>query len=219
MNIIKAKYTDGTAFLRAYQSDFLHGGLFIPTRKKLPLGIPVIVDVRFSELRSSVLMRGFVAWRRAGKNRSKLRAGLGIEFLASESRKNNYLLEVARGTVVDIMQRRRRRLPVELHVGWRQKTDRSWHINQLEDIGEGGAFIRTTNFLPLGSTIILEIAAPGGERKIPIEGRVAWTRHTPGEEGLGVEFRCRDSGGVRLIQELIRRIERLDIREASILAG
>jgi hypothetical protein len=57
--------------------------------------------------------------------------------------------------------------------------------------------------------VILDLTAPGGERTLSIEARVAWTRHTPGEEGIGVEFRCRDTGGARLLQEIVRRIERL----------
>jgi Tfp pilus assembly protein PilZ len=210
MTIVKAKYSDGNSFIRNYIKDSLHGGLFIPTRRKIPLGTPVVVDVRFGELRSAVLMRGFIAWRRAGKNRSQLRAGLGVEFLASEARKGQFLLGVAAGEIVDLAQRRHRRLPVDVHVGWRLKADRSWHLDQLEDIGSGGAFICTTSFLPVGSPVILEITAPGGERTLSIEARVAWTRHTPGEEGIGVEFRCRDTGGSRLLQEIVRRIEHLD---------
>jgi Tfp pilus assembly protein PilZ len=220
MNILRAKYLDGQGFLQAYQADSLHGGLFIPTRRKLPLGSPVVVDVRFAELRSVVLVRGFIAWRRAGKNRSKLRAGLGIEFLASESSKREFLRGVAKGDIVDLAQRRHRRLPVDVRVGWRLKSERAWQIDQLDDIGEGGAFIRTTQFLPIGSPVILEIVAPGAERKISIEARVARTRHTPGEEGIGVEFKCRDSGGARLLQELVRRIERLERPEPiSVVVG
>jgi Tfp pilus assembly protein PilZ len=220
MNILRAKYSDGRSFLQAYQTESLRGGLFIPTRKKLPLGSAVVVDVRFAELRSVVLVRGFIAWRRAGKNRSKLRAGLGVEFLASETRKCEFLRAVAEGGIIDLAQRRHRRLPVDLKVGWREKSDRTWQMSVLEDIGEGGAFIRTTQFLPIGSSVILEIAAPGGERKIPIEGRVTWTLHTPNEEGIGVEFRCRDSGGARLLQELVRRIERLEEQQSgSMIVG
>jgi Tfp pilus assembly protein PilZ len=219
MNILRAKYQDGQSFIQAFQSDSLHGGLFIPTRKKLALGSPVVVDVRFPDLRSVVLVRGFLAWRRAGKNRSKLRAGLGVEFLASEATKREFLLGVANGSIIDLVQRRHRRLPVDLRVGWRLKSDRAWQINQLEDIGEGGAFIRTTQFLPIGSPVILEIVAPGGERKLSIESKVAWTRHTPGEEGIGVEFKCRDSGGTRLLQELVRRIERLERDAVSVVMG
>lgn len=210
MNIIRAKYPDSPAFLRSYQSSFPGGGLFIPTRKKHELGSSVVVDVRFPELRSRVLVRGVVAWRRAGKRRTKLRAGVGVEFLASEERKREFLLGIAQGEIVDLTQRRHRRLPVEIRVDWRQKSDRSWHISEVEDIGEGGLFVRTLEFMPLGSTVILEIVAPLGERKLELEGTVAWTRHTPGEEGMGIEFRRRDIGGTRLLKELIRRIERFD---------
>lgn len=212
MNIIKAKYRDGQAFLRAYQENFLHGGIFVPTRKKIELGTSVVADVRFPDLRNTLMIRGIIAWRRAGKRRTKLRAGLGLEFLASESKKRDFLVGVANGQIVDIIQRRHRRLPVEIRVDWRGKSDRSWQISSVEDIGEGGAFIRTTSFQPVGSSVILEITAPGGERKIPIEGVIAWTCHTPDEEGMGVEFRCRDLGGARRLKELVRRIERMERR-------
>jgi len=207
MVILKAKYADGKAFLGAYQPSSQHSGLFIPTRKKLPLGSAVIVDVHFPALRSAVLLKGYIAWRRAGENRSKLRAGLGIDFLDSEKQKLTYVLGVAKGEIVDIAQRRFKRLPVEIRVGWRLKTDREWHIDQVEDIAEGGAFIRTTQFLPVGTMVILEIIVPGGQRTIAIEAEVIWTRHTQNEEGIGVEFKRRDSGGARLLQEIVRRIE------------
>lgn len=210
MNIIRAKYNDGDAYLEAYQDTFLHGGLFIPTRKRYELASSIVLDVRFDGLRNPVLIRGIVSWRRAGKRRTKLRAGIGVEFLASEARKRDFLLAVARGEVVDMAHRRHRRLPVEIRVDWREKLDRTWRISSLDDIGEGGAFIRSREFLPVGTTVVLEITAPGGESRIPIEGAVAWTCHTPGEEGLGVEFRCRDMGGVRRLRELVRRIERIE---------
>jgi len=210
MNIVRAKYPDREAFLRSYQSSFPGGGVFIPTRKKHELGSSVVVDVRFPDLHSRVLVRGIIAWRRAGKRRTKLRAGIGVEFLAAEERKREFLLGVAKREIVDLTQRRHRRLPVEIRIDWREKSDRDWHISSVDDIGEGGAFVRTTDFRPVGSSVILEIVAPGGERKLPIEGTVAWTRHTPDEEGMGIEFRCRDIGGTRLLKELIRRIERYD---------
>jgi type IV pilus assembly protein PilZ len=219
MNIVRAKYPDSQAFLRSYQTNFPGGGVFIPTRKKYELGSSVVVDVRFPELRSRVLVRGVIAWRRAGKRRTKLRAGVGVEFLATEQRKREFLLGVARGDIVDLTQRRHRRLPVEIRVDWRQKTERERHLSTVEDIGEGGAFIRTTHFLPIGSAVILEITAPGGERKIAIEGVVAWTCHTPDEEGMGVEFRCRDIGGTRLLKELVRRIERFEAPLVEQVAG
>ncbi len=212
MNIIKAKYRNGQAFLGAYQENFLHGGIFVPTRKKIELGTSVVADVRFPDLRNTLMIRGIIAWRRPGKRRTKLRAGLGLEFLAAESKKRDFLLGVANGQIVDIIQRRHRRLPVEIRVDWRGKSDRTWQISSVEDIGEGGAFIRTTSFQQVGSAVILEITAPGGERQIPIEGVIAWTCHTPDQEGMGVEFRCRDLGGARRLKELVRRIERMERR-------
>jgi len=42
---------------------------------------------------------------------------------------------------------------------------------------------------------------------LDIEARVAWRRADPGNEGLGIEFRCRDTGGLRRLKELVRRLE------------
>ena len=43
-----------------------------------------------------------------------------------------------------------------------------------------------------------------------LEGRVAWRRQTPGNEGVGVEFRCRDIAGMRRLRELVKRIEKIE---------
>jgi len=211
MRILRARYRSGEEFLRHYQPSFLHGGIFYPTREhRLALGDSVIVEVAFPELRNRVMLRGFVAWRRAGRHRTKLRAGIGIEFLAADRYKRNYLLTVARGEVIDIAQRRHRRLPVELHVDWRVKEAKGQFSSQLDDIGPGGAFIRTTDFLPIGTEIILDVMPPGSVVPLSVAGRVVWTRHTAGEEGIGVEFKARDAGGVRRLRELVRRLETLE---------
>jgi uncharacterized protein (TIGR02266 family) len=211
MRILRARYRSGEEFLRHYQPSFLHGGIFYPTREqKLALGETVIVEVSFPELRNRVMLRGFVAWRRAGRHRTKLRAGIGIEFLSADRYKRNYLLSVAKGEVVDLAQRRHRRLPVELRVDWRVKESKGTFSSQLEDIGPGGAFIRTADFLAVGTEIILDVLPPGSVVPLSVAGRVAWTRHSEGEEGFGVEFRARDAGGVRRLRELVRRLEMLE---------
>jgi Tfp pilus assembly protein PilZ len=208
VTVIKAKYKGAEALLDAYQSQFLHGGLFVPTRTEYPLGTRVVVDIRIPELRGNAMLRGYVAWRRPPRQGSALKGGVGVEFLPSERRRRDFVLAVARGEIVDIAQRRHRRLPVHLTVDWRAKDGGAERTtSQLEDIGERGAFIRTSNFLPLGSSVILELTPPGSRAPIAIQGRVAWTHHTPGEEGLGVHFRCRDAGGARRLRELVRRIE------------
>lgn len=208
MRILKVRYRSGAELLAQYQSSFLYGGLFYPTREAIPLGESVVVEVRIPELDDRVLMRGFVAWRRQGRHRSGQRAGLGVEFLAGERQKRDYLLSLARGEMSQqVSQRRHRRLPIELRVDWRVKEERSRFSATLDDIGPGGAFIRTREVQPAGTPLVIEVVPPGAAAPLAIEGRVAWAREAPGEEGLGVEFRCRDTGGLRRLKELVRRLE------------
>jgi Tfp pilus assembly protein PilZ len=210
MRILRAKYRSGEEFLRHYQPSLPGGGIFYPTREALPVGEQILVEVRFPELSNKQMVRAFVAWRRAGKHRTKLRAGLGLEFLSAESKRRDFLVAAAKGEIVDMTTRRHRRLPVTLVADWRVALDRKTHHSHLEDIGPGGAFLRTTEFLPPGAEIVLDVTPPGSLRPLEIAGRVAWTRHTVGEEGIGIEFRTRDAGGTRRLKELVRRLELLE---------
>jgi uncharacterized protein (TIGR02266 family) len=215
MRILRARYRSGEEFLRHYQPSLQGGGLFYPTREAIPLGDHVIVEVRFPELCNKQLLRGFIAWRRAGKHRTKLRAGLGIEFLPAEAKRRDFCLAVAKGEIAEMITRRHRRLPVQLTADWRVVLDRETHHSHVEDIGPGGAFLRTTEFLPPGTEIVLDVKPPGSLRPLEIAGRVAWTRHTEGEEGIGVEFKARDAGGTRRLKELVRRLEMLEAENSS----
>jgi uncharacterized protein (TIGR02266 family) len=210
MRILRARYRSGEEFLRHYQPSLAGGGVFFPTREAMPLGTPVVVEIRFPGLCNKVMLRGFVAWRRAGKHRTKLRAGLGIEFLATEAKRRDFVIAVAKGEIVEMITRRHRRLPVTLVANWRVICDRDTHHSHVEDIGPGGAFLRTTEFLPPGTEIVLDVTPPGSLRPLEIAARVCWTRHTEGEEGIGVEFKARDAGGTRRLKELVRRLEILE---------
>ena len=214
MRILKARYQSGEDFLRHYQPSLNGGGLFYPTREAIPVGEPLVVEIRFPGLANKQMVRGFVAWRRAGKHRTKLRAGLGVEFHHAEARRRDFLISVAKGEIVDMVTRRHRRLPVQLVANWRVVYDRETRHSHLEDIGPGGAFLRTTNFLPPGTEVVLEVTPPGSLRPLDIAGKVAWTRHTEGEEGIGIEFKTRDAGGTRRLKELVRRLELLEAENA-----
>jgi uncharacterized protein (TIGR02266 family) len=210
MRILRARYRSGEEFLRHYQPSLAGGGVFFPTREAIPLGTPVIVEFRFPGLCNKQLLRGFVAWRRAGKHRTKLRAGLGVEFLQTEAKRRDFVIAVAKGEIVEMITRRHRRLPVTLVANWRVICDRDTHHSHVEDIGPGGAFLRTTDFLPPGTEIVLDVTPPGSLRPLEIAAKVCWTRHTEGEEGIGVEFKARDAGGTRRLKELVRRLEILE---------
>jgi uncharacterized protein (TIGR02266 family) len=214
MRIIRARYRSGEEFLRSYQPSLTGGGLFYPTREALALGETVIVEIRFPGLSNKQMVRGFIAWRRAGKHRTKLRAGLGIEFHQAEAKRRDFLIAVAKGEIVDMITRRHRRLPVQLTANWHVVHDRESHSSHVEDIGPGGAFLRTTDFLPPGTEIVIDVTPPGSMRPLEIAGRVAWTRHTEGEEGIGIEFKTRDAGGTRRLKELVRRLEMLEAESA-----
>ncbi len=208
MHILVARFRDGGEFLEHYQESFLYGGLFFPTRKIITPGEIVVLDIRMPALRDYALVRGMVAWHRRGRRGQGIRAGLGIEFLASEQSKRDYLLSLAEGSRDPSTQRRHRRLPTELKVDWRVPNETDRHLSLVDDIGAGGAFLRTRHAPPPGAAVLMEIVPPGASAPQTIEGRVAWTRRTPGSEGVGIEFRCRDIGGKRRLRELVRRIEK-----------
>jgi Tfp pilus assembly protein PilZ len=207
MNILVARFGSGAEFLEHYEGAFPYGGLFHPTRKVIATGELVVIDVRMPSLRDYTLIRGMVAWHRRARRSDGTRAGLGIEFLASERATRDYLLSVARGDNDPQAQRRHRRLPTEIRVDWRLPNQSDRRASVVGDIGAGGLFLRTNEPPPAGASLLLEMVPPGALTPQTIEGRVVWIRETPGSEGAGVEFRCRDIGGMRRLRELVRRIE------------
>lgn len=211
MRILKARYRSRAEFLDGYQPSFPHGGLFFPTREQALVGETVLAEVRFPELGDRLLVRSFVAWRRAARVREGIPAGLGIEFCSSEQHKRDFLLAVAREEMSSrVVARNHRRIPVELRVEWYVKDERTRRNAVCEDIGAGGAFLRTDEQRPSGTQVVVELTPPGGLTPLAVEGRVAWERRVPGREGFGVEFRCRDTGGLRRLKELCRRLVTID---------
>jgi Tfp pilus assembly protein PilZ len=175
----------------------------------------VLAEVRFPELGDRLLMRSYVAWRRSARVREGTAAGIGVEFLESERKKRDFLLAVARGEAsAKVVARNHRRIPVSLAVAWYVKDERTRLHATVLDIGPGGAFLATSEHRPEGTHVVVEITPPGGAAPLAVEGRVAWSRSDPGHEGFGVEFRCRDTGGLRRLKEMCRRLETLDASAA-----
>lgn len=216
LRVLRARYRTGEDFLRHYQPAFAAGGLFFPTREVLPVGETVLIEVRFPSLANKTVLRGQIAWCRAGKHRTKIRAGLGIEFQPSEARRRDFLISVAKGLTSAqdraVVQRRHRRVPVTLPVQWRPTQERELRAGHVEDIGPGGAFLRSPALAPVGTDVVLEVIPPGSVRPVEIAGRVAWASETGA--GFGVEFRSRDAGGMRRLKELVRRLEEMEDRDA-----
>src|SRR4029079_18380996 len=96
MTILKAHFPSGADFLARYLPELGEGGIFFPTRVPLAIGEHVVVAVRLGRRRSPTLIRGQVAWRRPGKHSTKVKAGIGIQFLTTDSQARDYLLAVGR---------------------------------------------------------------------------------------------------------------------------
>ena len=193
-------------FAALYQSNFPDGGVFYPTRKKLPVGRVVTLKVRLGRRQPPLLVFGRIAWRRPGRHLEKIRAGVGVELLPSERPKSDYLLQLARSGEAVKSRRRHERVPVDLAVSWRHEGASEGLRGRLRDVGRGGAFVQTEETVRGDDQLVVEIAPPGAEVPMAFTARVAWTGKVGDEHGFGIEWRARDAGGGRRIRELVRRI-------------
>jgi Tfp pilus assembly protein PilZ len=210
VKLLRARFSSREEFLSSYLSTPSDGGMFYPTREALPVGQEMAVEVRFPGLASKTVLRCRVAWRRRGRHRSKLRAGVGIEFLPAEATKRDFLLRVARGERERdaIPKRRHRRVPAQMPVTWRLREEPHRATGTLDNIGLGGALLRTGVAAPVGRDIIVALTPPGAACAAEVEGRIAWcVAIGGGDVAIGVQFKARDVGGVRRLKEVVRRVE------------
>jgi Tfp pilus assembly protein PilZ len=193
-------------FAALYQQNLPSGGVFYPTRKKLPVGRIVTLKVRLGRRQPPLLLYGKVAWRRPGRHLEKIRAGVGVELLPSEHAKSDYLLGLARSGEAVKSRRRHERVPVDLVVSWRPLGATEGMRGRLRDVGRGGAFVQSMEQVHGDDQVVVEIAPPGAEVPMAFTARVAWTGKFGDDTGFGIEWRARDAGGGRRIRELVRRI-------------
>ena len=193
-------------FLAGFQPSGGNGGVFCPTRRNIPVGEMVAVRVRLGRRQPPKVVYGRVAWRRPGRHILKIRAGIGVEFLADERAKWEYLLDLARAGTSAHSRRRHERIPVDLPISWRPVGRLEGFSGHLHDVGRGGAFVLSSATVAIQERVVLEIAPPGAEVPMAFIGRVAWTGKSGSENVFGIEWRARDAGGGRRIKELVRRL-------------
>src|SRR5689334_18126244 len=76
----------------------------------------------------------------------------------------------------------------------------------LKDLSEGGAFIRLTSPLPIGSECTVELEAPGLEDPLPLKAKVVRivAEATPTEPtGMAVQFDASNTAGIARLQKLL----------------
>jgi Tfp pilus assembly protein PilZ len=187
--------------LQRYQDAALgQGGIFVPSVEP-GVGDRVVVEIIFQQ-GPRILLLGIVKWRRTTGD-SRARAGVGVEFLASETAKVSYLHAFVRGGLLDV--RERRRLPLRLKVAY--TAPRGRRLNFTRDLNEESAFVRTAEQLQLGNVLPLMVYPPGGDfRPLEVSGEVA--RQSDGSDrGVGVVFRFPDETARDAWHRFIARLE------------
>ena len=193
-------------FLTGFQPSGGNGGVFCPTRRNVPVGETVAVKVRLGRRKPPMVVYGQVAWRRPGRHILKIRAGIGVEFLASERAKWEFLLDLAQTGTSAHSRRRHERVPVDLPISWRLVGSLEAFSGHLRDVGRGGAFVLSPATVAIQERVVLEIAPPGAEVPMAFIGCVAWTGKSGTENVFGISWRARDAGGGRRIKEMVRRL-------------
>jgi Tfp pilus assembly protein PilZ len=185
---LKLHLLERTDFIKFHDPSLGPGGLFVPGTDTPGVGDPVTIEVVFQG-GPRVLLQGIIRWRRTAGD-ARARAGIGVEFEASETAKLNYLHGYVRGGLLDV--REKRRLPVRLRVAYHASPSKGRRVNFTRDLNEEGAFVRTSEVLAIGTPLALQVYPPGGEyRPIGVGAQVA--RHQAGEtdRGAGVIFTFR----------------------------
>ncbi|MBI5511993.1 MAG: PilZ domain-containing protein [Deltaproteobacteria bacterium] len=181
---VVVKLEDQRAFLRCFYHHGSLGGIFVPGRSNLEAGDAVRLEFVFGRENRTVRSRGVVRWKRR-QGAHNLAAGLGIEFLASERRTRDLLLDLASGRDLEVVRPRARRLPVQLTV--RYESHSVMLSDLTDDLSEGGVFILSDEPLPVGTKIVLKLKPPGQWFAVAVRAEVMWRQGTP-RCGFGVKF-------------------------------
>ena len=199
MRILTAQYQQSADFLGAYNPEFAGGALFYPTRMPLLAGEAVILDVRLPNVPNPVLIRGRVA------HVDTQRIGAWVGFDAEDRATLQFLLGIARGNLeIRPVTRKSGRFPVELQVDWQVGDSDDLFISSTDDVSWGGVFVRTLSPPPIGTSVSVVIATPGGET-LRLHGRVTRTRKN-GSEGMAVRF-AGESVERRRLRRLLREMD------------
>jgi uncharacterized protein (TIGR02266 family) len=161
-------------------------GLMLEGKLPARLGELVHLQVRFAEpAKRNFDVRVRLAWVRH-KGNAALKEGYGVEFVPEDQAGRDRLLSFARQEVPLEGSRFDERISAALAVriahNGQERKEMVW------DISQGGAFIQTGMFVPVGSLLELKLRPPGSLTRLKLKGRVAWLRKSGEARGFGVEF-------------------------------
>lgn len=202
MRILAAHYVSGKTFLNDYRDASPSPRLFYRTKVAMPLGHEALVELRFPELPSRILVHATVA------EHDQERGGTWLVFAPEDLAMCEFVAAAARGDgeARAALARKAPRFPLALPSEWLAQGEEKPGAGSTEDLSAGGAFVRTEQPAAPGAHLVLVIV-PAGQEALTIPGVVTWIRRGNGPKGMGVRFDSLDSKQGRRLRGLLRRVQ------------
>jgi uncharacterized protein (TIGR02266 family) len=208
---LRSSYDDGVGLVRlelrlSNHSEWIKifdprdATVFVPTNEAVEPGTPLRIDLDVGGW--TVTLRGTVVGTHEGPT------GLVVAIASTEREKINYLNGFVRGGLLNL--REKRRLPIKLQVtyGAVEGPASTW----TKDINEEGLFLFTDKPLPETSQVHMLVSVPGKPQPMSLVGKVSHTILAEDDEppGMGVVFELDDAQREQLlavIKELEQALE------------
>jgi uncharacterized protein (TIGR02266 family) len=206
---------EARVFLDHYFNQGGIGGVFVNGNLKLASAEEVDLELVFAKEQVTVHARGVIRWKRLTDKRN-LPAGIGVEFLPSELRTRDLLLEFAQGRQVTFARRRSRRYPAMIDIEYAR--DSVFLTDVTDDLSREGASVMTDQPVQIGEVVQLRLRAPGESSPIELKAEVRW-RSTEGRRGFGVRFLFDPPSSEERVRTLVERIKRQVAQDLGTAVG
>ncbi len=201
---------------RAFLSHYFHqgglGGVFVPGHLRLTSAEEVDLEIAFAKEQVMVHVRGVVRWKRLS-GKKNLPAGVGIEFLASERRTRDLLVDFGKGRSVRLVKRRSQRYPAMIEIEY--ATNSIFVCDVTDDLSRDGTFVLTDQQMDIGTVLSLRLKLPGLGDVIDVSGEVRWVQ-SDGRRGFGVRFIFDRPNAEQLVLRLIDRVKHQIAADSSL---
>jgi Tfp pilus assembly protein PilZ len=199
---------DRATFLDHYFKQSGIGGVFVPGYLKLTSAEEVDLEIAFAREQVTMHARGIIRWKRL-TDKKILPAGIGVEFLDSERRTRDLLIDFARGRSVKLARRRSRRYPAMLEIEYSHNS--VFLTDVTDDLSRDGASIITNHVVEVGEIVQMKLKPTDEFPTIAVKGEVRW-QQSEGRKGFGVRFIFEEPGTEERLRELIEQIKRLQAK-------
>jgi len=103
--------------------------------------------------------------------------------------------------------REHRRFPVEVEVSLHSESN--FYMGFAQNLSEGGIFIATYDFDPVGTVVEFEFAIPGTDEPVRARGVVRWLRELQSDNedvmpGMGIQFTHMSRSGEAHIRKFLQ---------------